>query len=263
MNAITTIPFHGTSLQVIAGDTPETTLVAMKPVVEGVGLNWEKQRIKLSSHPVLAPTVRVVPFASDGGLQETVVLPLNRIHFWLATINPKRVPDEETRSRVILFQNEAADVLFNHFFGRAIGRSHAAEHVTVTDLDAATRRAIGCIVKGIIHKELVEIIPGLVRGTITSGSLLVRSGRTAGTIWREASLPRLKGAAVWFGNRLAEMGCQIENAGRADIGGNAVRLFDPDKASVCLKNGLLMTAKNYAQERQGQRKLTLVSRRRS
>lgn len=127
-----------------------------------------------------------------------------------------------------------------------------------TELDQDARRAIGGIVKGIVHKELVEIIPGLVRGTIASENFFVRSGRTAGTIWRDARLPRLKGAAVWFGNRLAEMGCQIENAGRADIGGKAVRLFDPDKAALCLKNGLLLTAERYAQERRGQGKLTLV-----
>lgn len=122
-NAITTIPFHGANILVKAGDTPEETMVAMKPVVEGMGLQWEKQRLKLNSHPVLAPTIRVVPFVSEGGEQDTITIPLNRLHFWLATIQPNKIKDEEVRDRVILYQTEAADVLFDHFFGRAIGHA--------------------------------------------------------------------------------------------------------------------------------------------
>ncbi|WP_051469629.1 Rha family transcriptional regulator [Chelativorans sp. J32] len=135
----------------------------------------------------------------------------------------------------------------------------AGATTTATELDVDARRVIGGIVKSVVHKELAEIIPSLIRGELASRALLFRAGCTAGTIWKQHGLPRLKGAAVWFGNRLAEMGCQIEHAGRADIGGRPVRLFDPDRAAVCLKNGLLITAKNYALERQGQRKLTLIT----
>lgn len=128
----------------------------------------------------------------------------------------------------------------------------------VTNLATEVRSSIGGIVKGIVHKELHEIMPAMVRAEMSSRSLLYRAGRTAGSIWTDARLPKLKGAAVWFGNRLAEMGCQIENSGRADIGGKAVRLFDPDKAAVCLKNGPFITSEHYAKERAGQGRLRLV-----
>lgn len=136
----------------------------------------------------------------------------------------------------------------------------AAVATPTNELDTDMRKVIGGIVKAVVHKEITEIIPSLVTSELASRSMLFRAGRTAGAIWSANGLPRLKGAAVWFGNRLSEMGCQIENGGRADIGGRAVRLFDPDRAAVCLKNGLMMTAKNYATERQGQKRLSLVQR---
>ena len=50
---ITKIQFHGADLIVQRGETPDTTFVAMKPVVEGMGLDWEGQRLKIERHPVL------------------------------------------------------------------------------------------------------------------------------------------------------------------------------------------------------------------
>jgi P22_AR N-terminal domain len=52
---LTTINFHGAELMAIRGETPETTMVAMKPIAEGMGLDWEGQRQKIMRHPVLAP----------------------------------------------------------------------------------------------------------------------------------------------------------------------------------------------------------------
>lgn len=118
-NELTTIDFHGATLIARRGDTPAETLVAMKPIVEGMGLQWEKQRIKLAGHPVLAPALRVVPFASAGGPQDTVALPLTRLNFWLATVNPNKVPNLETRAKILAYQEECADVLFGHFFRKA------------------------------------------------------------------------------------------------------------------------------------------------
>lgn len=117
---ITTIGFHGADLIVRAGDSPSTTLVAMKPVVEGMRLDWKSQHAKLKVHPVLGSTVvEITMVAEDGKPRAMTALPLNRLHFWLATIQPNKVKPE-IRERVITFQTEAADVLFEHFFGQMI-----------------------------------------------------------------------------------------------------------------------------------------------
>lgn len=125
-NAITTIPFHGASLIVQSGDAPETTLVAMKPLVEGMGLAWQPQHVKLSGHPVLSKGITEIVMPSAGGMQAMTALPLNRIHFWLATIQPNKIKDDLIREKVIIFQTEVADTLFEKFFGRAIATKGAA-----------------------------------------------------------------------------------------------------------------------------------------
>lgn len=117
--SLTTLDFHGATLIARRGDTPAETLVAMKPVVEGMGLDWSGQHKKLLSHPVLAQGISVMTIPFAGGHQEMTALPLNRLNFWLATIQPDRVPDEAVRAKVIAYQTECADALFDHFFGHS------------------------------------------------------------------------------------------------------------------------------------------------
>jgi len=139
----------------------------------------------------------------------------------------------------------------------------ATKATSLTEYDKAI---IGNMIKNcaglVIKEELQNLVPSLVepivKARLLEGNILIRHGKTAGEIWRENKLPRLKNAAVWLGNRLVEMGCAIEAQGRAEIGNRAIRLFDPDKSNICLRNGLLHTAKLYASERQGQGKLRLI-----
>lgn len=127
----------------------------------------------------------------------------------------------------------------------------------VTDLAAEVRAAIGGITKGVVHKELTEIIPALVRSELASSSLVFRRGKTAGQIWRDHDYPRIR-VTSWFGNRLAEMGCQIDGGGRGELGVSTARLFDPDKANAWLRNGGDILVRHKITEREGQRKLRLV-----
>lgn len=87
-------------------------------------------------------------------------------------------------------------------------------------------------------------------------------GKTSGEIWAAADLPKVKNGARWLGNRLSEMGCQIDNCRVARLGMRGARLFDPDKAAICMKNGLLHKARAYVAERTetGQQYLRLVSK---
>lgn len=121
--ALTTIPFHGANLIAIPGETPDKTMIAMRPLVEGMKLDWSYQRKKLNDHPVLSTCVAVIATQMPSEDQERlhVFLPLNRIHFWLATLHPSRFDDPEVQQNVITYQNEAADALFEHFFGKVIG----------------------------------------------------------------------------------------------------------------------------------------------
>lgn len=102
-----------------------------------------------------------------------------------------------------------------------------------------------------------EMADRLVTARLAESAMLIRSGKTAKQIWDAAGLPpKIKGATVWFGNRLKEGGCLLE--GRADRGSAAIRLFDPDKAETLLRLGLLHKSKVYASERMGQGKFKLI-----
>ena len=131
------------------------------------------------------------------------------------------------------------------------------------ELNADVRSAIGGIVKSVVHKELAEalamILPQMVTAAIAGQTHILRQGKTAGQIWRAHDLPKLKGAAVWFSNRLKLMGCQIEHNGRGELGVVRARLFDPDKVEAWLSNGGIFAVRQYVQERQGQGRLRLVT----
>lgn len=142
---LTTIDFHGATLVALRGETPETTMVAMKPVVEGMGLDWKSQHAKLVGHPVLSKGMVEITIPSLGGPQAMTALPLNRLNFWLATIQPNKVPGLETRARVIEYQTECADALFDHFFGKVVA---AGPHLTAGQF--------GGIAKAVVGKALAE-----------------------------------------------------------------------------------------------------------
>lgn len=127
----------------------------------------------------------------------------------------------------------------------------------VTDLAAEVRSAIGGITKGIVHRELTEIIPSLVKLELASQSMAFRRGKTAGQIWREAGFPRIR-VTSWFSNRLCAMECQIEGGGRGELGLGTAKLFDPDKAGNWLRNGGRRLVEEYISQRSGQTTLRLV-----
>lgn len=140
-NALTEVSFHGARLIALRGDTPESTMVAMKPIVEGMGLAWEVQLRKIKAHPVLSKGMTMMVIPSAGGPQETVALPLTRLNFWLALVQTNRVPDADTRERIITYQAEAADALFHHFFNQGMAAPLAAkEHGGITK--AVVNRAL-------------------------------------------------------------------------------------------------------------------------
>ena len=167
---LTTVDFHGATLLAVRGDTPQTTLVVMKPVVEGIGLAWQSQLEKIKAHPVFGKGITEIVIPSAGGPQAMSALPLTRLNFWLATIQPNKVPDLEIRARVIRYQTECADVLFAHFFGKAVGGLGHAEdlRMMITAAAADIQREVTAQVSAIVHAELVQTVQQLVPEIITA-----------------------------------------------------------------------------------------------
>jgi hypothetical protein len=115
MNKIMTVPFYGTEMY--AFQLGGLIVVALKPIVEGMGLDWSAQYRRVQRDPILKDGIAMMAIPSGrGGLQEQVCLRLDLIHGWLFTIETGRIKDD-LRERVLLYKRECYDVLFRHFSG--------------------------------------------------------------------------------------------------------------------------------------------------
>lgn len=136
-----------------------------------------------------------------------------------------------------------------------------ADGTRVAEFGPQASRAIGGIVKNVVHKQLEVILPAMVQAALAAQTFSMRRGKTAGQIARDYGFPRIRGLGVWLGNRLTQMGCRIEGGGRGELGLSRARLFDPDKADLWLQTGggrLIVDQKIL--ERRGQGRLRLVPR---
>jgi len=95
--------------QLYGFENDDGIFVALKPIVESMGLNWEGQRQRLSRGPILSEgtCMMQVPFAK-GGAQDTTCLKMDLVNGWLFTIDSSRIKDEAVRDNVILYQRGRA-----------------------------------------------------------------------------------------------------------------------------------------------------------
>lgn len=105
------VPFRGTTLFVVSYETQPFT--PMKPIVEGMGLDWKAQFDKLISNETRWGMV-IIPIPSKGGVQNSVSLPLRKLPGWLMSIHPNKVKPE-IKDSIIAYQNECDDVLWQYW----------------------------------------------------------------------------------------------------------------------------------------------------
>lgn len=119
MGEIVTVNFRGDELYGFKQE--DGVYLALKPMVEAMGLNWEGQRQRLNRDPILSEgtCVMQVPFGR-GGPQDVTCLKMDLVNGWLFTIDSSRIKDDEVRKRVQLYQRECYGVLYAHFTGKAV-----------------------------------------------------------------------------------------------------------------------------------------------
>lgn len=111
-NEITKIPFHGNEIVVIEKNGKQ--YVAMKPIVEAMGLAWQNQYNLIKKDAVLSEGIIVTMIPSTGGIQETVCLPLEYLNGWLFKVPASRYKGKK-RERIITYQQECYKVLYEYF----------------------------------------------------------------------------------------------------------------------------------------------------
>lgn len=88
-------------------------LVSVRKVCENLGIDYNTQKFKLKAEAELYET-QLVDVPTNGGVQKVFCIPLSKLNGWLFTISPNRVKPE-TKQKLIAYQKECFDVLFNHF----------------------------------------------------------------------------------------------------------------------------------------------------
>ncbi|MGJ7263839.1 phage antirepressor N-terminal domain-containing protein [Morganella morganii] len=139
MNSISTInvPFHGDNLYVV--NYNGQPYVPMRPIVEGMGMDWTGQLNKLKQK--FKSTVEEISMvAADGKERNMICLALRKLAGWLHTISPNKVKPE-IRDKVIRYQEECDDVLYEYWTTGEVKPRQS----TTTDDRAPLRNAVDCL----------------------------------------------------------------------------------------------------------------------
>lgn len=120
-----TVPFHGADLYVVEHNGQPYT--PMKPIVTAMGLDWGSQFRKVAANEarwgitelVIPGSATVVDStmvgSADGKRRSLSCIPVRKVAAWLATVEPGKVKNLEVRARVIQYQNECDDVLWQYW----------------------------------------------------------------------------------------------------------------------------------------------------
>lgn len=154
------VPFHGASLYVVNHGGEAYT--PMKPIVEGMGMDWASQFTKLKSR--FSKGIVEIAIPSVGGSQSMTCLALRKLNGWLQTISPNKVKPE-IRERVIQYQNECDDVLYEYWTTgqvtpKAEKKASKAKLSTATQLTPLRQTAERLITTGIgkIYPDIWKLV---------------------------------------------------------------------------------------------------------
>jgi len=132
LNSLTqiTVPFYNAELYLVEYEGQPYT--PMKPIVEGMGLDWASQFVKLKQR--FAKGIVEITIPSKGGLQTMLCLLLRKLPAWLYSIHANKVKPE-LRDTVIKYQEECDDVLWDYWTkGKAVNpRTTKKERVPLKD----------------------------------------------------------------------------------------------------------------------------------
>ncbi len=118
MNKILHIPFAGESL--ITAELNGIVYVAMRPIVEGIGIDWASQLSKLRNTEEKFNCRDIPTVGKDGKVRQMLFLPLKKLNGWLFSINPEKVR-ADLKDKIIQYQDECFIVLYEYWHkGEAI-----------------------------------------------------------------------------------------------------------------------------------------------
>ncbi|MBA8388807.1 phage antirepressor Ant [Escherichia coli] len=148
------IPFNGQ--QIITAMAAGVAYVAMKPIVENLGMSWSTQQTKLMKQISKFNCVHMNMVAADGKLRKLLCLPLKKLNGWLFSINPEKVR-ADIRDKLIQYQEECFTVLHDYW---TKGKAENARKKTSVDDRTPLRDAVNMLVskKHLMYPEAYAMI---------------------------------------------------------------------------------------------------------
>ena len=120
-----TIPFYGDNLIIQLGEDGEI-YVALRPIVQALGLSWGSQLNRIKRDAVLSKKMKTLSVfvtntqgEAEGQDREIVCLPKQYMSGFLFGISAGRIKDKNLRAKVVQFQEEAHLFLDAAFTGDA------------------------------------------------------------------------------------------------------------------------------------------------
>ncbi|HEB9074088.1 phage antirepressor N-terminal domain-containing protein [Escherichia coli] len=151
---ISYVPFNGQ--QIITAMAAGVAYVAMKPIVENLGMSWSTQQTKLMKQISKFNCVHMNMVAADGKLRKLLCLPLKKLNGWLFSINPEKVR-ADIRDKLIQYQEECFTVLHDYW---TKGKAENARKKTSVDDRTPLRDAVNMLVskKHLMYPEAYAMI---------------------------------------------------------------------------------------------------------
>lgn len=110
-NEIQTVKFYDDTLITLEKDGEH--YVAVRPIVENMGLDWKVQHRKLVDNPKFN-CGHMTTVAQDGKIREVLCMPIRKLNGWLFSINPEKVRSD-IRHIVEQYQEECFTVLHDYW----------------------------------------------------------------------------------------------------------------------------------------------------
>lgn len=176
LTAETTAPhIESTAVQIFEFDNVKTRTfefegepwVAMKPIVEGIGMAWKPQYLKLLEQKDKFGCYHMVTTNRAGLLQEMVCIPVRKFPLWLVSVNPEKV-DAAIKPRLEMWQEMSGNALHD-FWTRGVAVHPAiAESMPAWVKSPEFAGMIAGIVAAVIGSEEVRgMIGGIVKANIS------------------------------------------------------------------------------------------------
>ncbi|WP_429869770.1 phage antirepressor N-terminal domain-containing protein [Escherichia coli] len=148
------VPFNGQ--QILTAVAAGVTYVAMRQIVENIGIDWTGQSVKLRKMKDKFNCRDISMVAADGKLRKLLCIPLKKLNGWLFSINPEKVR-ADIRDKLIQYQEECFTVLHDYW---TKGKEENARKKTSVDDRTPLRDAVNMLVskKHLMYPEAYAMI---------------------------------------------------------------------------------------------------------